>query len=358
MKILTYYLPQFHEIPENSKKWGEGFTEWDNVKNGKKLFINHYQPRIPLNKNYYNLLDGTTMEEQCRLAKEYGIYGFCFYHYWFGDKKLLEQPMERYLSNANCDLPFCISWANESWTNIWKADSEPEVFIEQKYFGRKEWRQHFEYLLQFFNDDRYIKEGNKPIVVIYRPYLFDGMRELMEYWNQLAIEEGFQGIYFISQRFERQFQQHASYKMFEGHIQYYPYRFFHDYNKKSARLIERIIRCFIRYFRGGLMVYSYDEVWRYILQDELNEKDIPGAFVDWDNSARTGKKGTVVYGATPKKFKKYLLQQICRALNKKKDYLFMFAWNEWGEGGYLEPDERYQYQYLQMLRDSIEICEK
>ena len=165
MKIIAFYLPQFHEIPENNKWWGKGFTEWVNVKKARPLFENHNQPRVPLNKNYYNLLDEKTQKEQVKLANDYGLYGFCFYHYWFDGKLLLEKPVEKFLENKSLDTHFCICWANEHWTNAW-ANKEAKVLIEQKYGNKKEWKEHFDYLLNFFKDDRYIKENNKPLLVI------------------------------------------------------------------------------------------------------------------------------------------------------------------------------------------------
>ena len=198
MKIIAFYLPQFHEIPENNKWWGKGFTEWVNVKKARPLFENHNQPRVPLNKNYYNLLDEKTQKEQVKLANDYGLYGFCFYHYWFDGKLLLEKPVEKFLKNKSLDTHFCICWANEHWTNAW-ANKEAKVLIEQKYGNKKEWKDHFDYLLNFFKDDRYIKENNKPLLVIYRPELIDCLKEMLEFWDEEAKKHGFAGLDFAYQ---------------------------------------------------------------------------------------------------------------------------------------------------------------
>ena len=157
MKIIAVYLPQFHEIPENNEWWGKGFTEWTTMKKAKPLYEGHYQPRIPLNENYYNLLDPQVMEWQCKIAKEHGIYGFCFYHYWFDGHLLLEKPVEKYLQDEKCDLPFCICWANEHWTKAWEGKHN-QVLIPRRYGGEKEWKEHFEYLLPFLKDPRYIRK--------------------------------------------------------------------------------------------------------------------------------------------------------------------------------------------------------
>ena len=153
MKIIAFYLPQFHNIPENDEWWGDGFTEWVNVKAAKPLFEGHQQPKVPLNDNYYNLLDDNVKIWQAKIAKEHGVYGFCYYHYWFSGKMLLEKPMEQMLKNKAVDIPFCISWANETWTKAWVND-EKKVLILQKYGEKDEWKQHFDYLLPFFKDDR------------------------------------------------------------------------------------------------------------------------------------------------------------------------------------------------------------
>ena len=160
MKIISFYLPQFHSIPENDKWWGKGFTEWVNVKKAKPLFNGHNQPHIPLNYNYYNLLDKKTLEWQVNLANKYGVYGFCFYHYWFNGKKLLEKPVEDFLNRKELNIHFCLCWANESWTNTW-ANGNSKIIMEQKYGTKKDWKMHYEYLSTFFKDKRYISNNNK-----------------------------------------------------------------------------------------------------------------------------------------------------------------------------------------------------
>jgi len=171
MKVVALYLPQFHTIPENDTWWGEGFTEWVNIKKAIPLFENHHQPRMPLQDNYYNLADPDVMRWQASIAKEHGVYGFCFYHYWFDGKLLLQKPIENFLENKDIDIHFCISWANEHWTDQWVSEKW-NVLIEQRYGERDEWKVHFDYLLPYFKDDRYIKVDEKPVFVIYCSLLF------------------------------------------------------------------------------------------------------------------------------------------------------------------------------------------
>ena len=189
-KIIALYLPQFHAIPENDKWWGKGFTEWTSVKKAIPLLKNHHQPREPLKGNYYNLLDPEVRQWQADLAQKYGIYGFCYYHYWFNGKKLLEKPAEEILRLGKPSLPFCFSWANESWSRTWYS-SKKEVLLKQEYGAEKEWESHFNYLLPFFKDERYIKVDNKPLFLIYKPSLILELDRMISFWEKLAIKEGF-----------------------------------------------------------------------------------------------------------------------------------------------------------------------
>ena len=168
MKIIAFYLPQFHCFPENDAWWGTGFTEWNNVRSAQPLFKNHNQPRVPLDNNYYDLTETENLRWQAHLAQKYGVYGFCYYHYWFNGKLLMEKPMEQMLSDKEIQLPFCICWANENWTKAWAKRSK-EVLIAQNYENKEDWKKHFEYLEKFFKDKRYIKCNGKPLLVICRP---------------------------------------------------------------------------------------------------------------------------------------------------------------------------------------------
>lgn len=366
MKIIVFYLPQFHAIPENDEWWGKGFTEWVNVKKAQPLFSGHNQPRIPLNKNYYNLMQKEVQEWQVQLAKEYGIYGFCFYHYWFDGHLLLQKPVEQYLTNTKCNLPFCICWANEHWTNAW-VSKENKVLIAQKYGGKKEWEEHFNYLLPFFEDERYIKNNGKPLFVIYRPEIIECLNNMLDYWQELAIKNGFKGIEFAYQQIGFDLIKKRDDSRFNYNIEYQPTYAVYQLSKDKYKLLknvkrfiglklERYLKVDIRNARiEKLIKFDYDLVWNEILKRKPeSNKCIPGAFVDWDNTPRRGEKGSVFIGASPEKFEKYLTIQIARTRDiYKKDMLFVFAWNEWAEGGYLEPDEKYGYAYLEAIKSAL-----
>lgn len=368
MKVIAFYLPQFHEIPENDEWWGKGFTEWVNVKKAKPLFKGHEQPRVPLNKNYYNLLSPETQVWQAKIAREYGVYGFCYYHYWFDGKLLLEKPMENMLHNPDVDIPFCICWANEPWTKAWVG--ETKVLIPQHYGEKKEWAEHFNYLLQFFKDSRYITEDGKPLVVIYRPEVIDCLNEMLDYWQDLAKENGFPGLTIAYQNIDFDLQTDKDDSRFDYDIEFQPLYAQHDLTKnthphlkamrrKLAGIVERrfgfdLMRYGAGFFNKGVQV-DYDEVWKKVLERKPEtEKNTPGAFVTWDNTPRKGEKGQAFVGDTPEKFKKYLSAQIKRAKDVyHKDFIFMYAWNEWAEGGYLEPDERFGYGNLEAIRRAL-----
>lgn len=366
-KVLAFYLPQFHEIPENNKWWGKGFTEWVNVKKAKPLFEGHMQPRVPLGRNYYDLSDVEVMRWQADIAKSAGIYGFCFYHYWFNEKPLLEKPLLNYLKTGDIDFPYCFCWANESWTNGW-AKAEASVILEQKYGDKEEWKKHFDFLLPFFKDHRYIKENNRPFLVIYRPYLCECIIEMLEYWNELAIENGFDGLRLASQRFEKAKELPEIYDYFDYHIEYQPSLARSQIgNKKSismqirGKIHDFILNVFnkdisFKQQKIGPSIVDYDTIWKQIIHtDPTSDKAIAGGFINWDNTPRHGRRGSVFSGVSPEKFGFYMDLQLKHIHEKyKNNYLFLFAWNEWGEGGYLEPDEWNGYEYLNALKAAIE----
>lgn len=375
MKIIAFYLPQFHNIPENDEWWGDGFTEWVNVKNAKPLYEGHQQPKQPYNANYYDLTNDDIKVWQAELAKKYGVYGFCYYHYWFNGKLLLEKPMEQMLANKEIDLPFCICWANEAWTKAWVGSSQ--TLIPQKYGTENEWKEHFNYLLQFFKDDRYIKVAGKPLFVIYKPELIECGNEMIECFNKWAIENGFPGICMAYQHGNMDFYtSNKDDSHYDFDIEFQPIYARHDYDEQrsSSGLKKKLKAVYNKLsiwcgkklgkefmFRGGTQTsegvrkYDYDAIWKCILNKKVeDEKRIPGAFAMWDNTPRHGMNGHVYTGSTPDKFQHYLKELIVKAKNEyHKDMIFIYAWNEWAEGGYLEPDMENGYGYLEAIHNAL-----
>ena len=375
MKIIAFYLPQFHNIPENDEWWGDGFTEWVNVKKAKPLFDGHVQPKVPLNENYYNLLDDNVKKWQANIAKKYGVYGFCYYHYWFNGKMLLEKPMEQMFNNKQIDMPFCISWANEPWTKAWV--NEKKVLIPQSYGGRKEWKEHFDYLLPFLKDERYIKINGKPLFVVYRAEVIDCLNDMLDYWKQLAIEAGLDGLTFAYQNLTFDLIPDKDDSRFDFNIEFEPSYTWYDLNSSTgikqtqfwkymrqvkawanskfenifgfdpARKLEK---------KDNLILTDYQSAWDKILsRTPSTEKNVPGAFVAWDNTPRKGTRGQVYTGGSPEIFEENLSKQIRRARDiYHKDMIFMYAWNEWAEGGYLEPDEENGYGYLEAIKNALD----
>ena len=369
MRIIAFYLPQFHCFPENDEWWGKGFTEWTNTRKAKPLFKGHYQPRTPFGENYYNLLEPETMQNQIKLAKENGVYGFCFYHYWFENgKKLMEKPIERYLQDSSLDQHFCLCWANEAWTRAWDG-GDKQVIMPQKYGNKKEWKEHFDYLLPYFKDERYIQQDGKPVFVIYRPEICPVINEMLDYWQEEAKKAGLEGICYMVQGTYFNTRKNPDDSRFDYRILYEPgYTDYQFAEKNPLAILKNTIKApkymFTQIKRRvfkkmktplKLQVYDYDEFWKNILKRKnINSKFIPGAFTDWDNSPRRGENGRIFKGSTPQKFEKYLTEQIRLAKEQySTDMLFITAWNEWAEGAYLEPDEKYGDRYLKAVKNAL-----
>lgn len=351
MRLITMYLPQFHRTKENDEWWGEGYTDWEAVKMARPLFEGHNQPRIPYKNNYYNLLDRNVMEWQVELMKRYSVYGQCFYHYWFEEgKRVLDRPAENLLQWKEIEMPFCFCWANEPWvrswsaivdSNVWAPKFEPHtgdrntngVLLEQGYGTEEEWKQHFFYLLDFFKDDRYIKIENKPVFMIFRPDHIPCLPEMVSYWRRLAVEHGFSGIYLIGANTGRKRNMDALYIHATGSM--FPSTFYKQIN--DVRTVE------------------YQQVWDYITDVAASEK--PGIYVggiaDFDTTARKGKSGVAVIHADASIYKKGLMKLLALNESHGVPYTFLNAWNEWGEGMYLEPDERNKYAFLAATKEAI-----
>ena len=364
-KIIAMYLPQFHQIPENDEFWGKGFTDWVTVKNAKPLFEGHQQPRVPLNDNYYDLSIKENVEWQCKLAKEYGVYGFGIYHYWFNnDKNLLTKPAEIMRDSKNINTKYFFVWDNclwkRSWSNISGNDWAPiedkkecvnkkqNVLIPYILGNEPDWRNHYEYLKQHFASNNYEKLGNKPVfsIIHYNKEIL----EMCDYWDQLAKADGYDGIYFIFKRDPLRLppRKYVTYN-YEPHNSGWDYSYIRIWNK--------ILRlCHIQK-RLKMTFYEYEKVWSKILQNaakNVNRNIIPGAFVNYDDSPRRGKfNSKIILGASPEKFKINFQKLLILAKSQGKDYVFLTAWNEWGEGAFLEPDQINKFEYLTAIKESF-----
>lgn len=338
MKLLTFYLPQFHEIPENNDAWGNGFTEWTNVKKAKKLFDGQRQPRVPLNDNYYNLLDVNVMRWQAELAAKAGIYGFCFYHYWFNGRMVLEKPVKNLLDDKSVDMRFCFSWANEPWTKTWHgAGGNKEILIAQTYGREEEWERHYKYFLPYFKDERYIREDGRPILIIYRLRNIPDFNSMIKYWNKRAAEDGFEGIYIISMNVSREHVYMS--KWVNASVDFEP-------NRTKYELLASGHNC-------DNKILNYDVLNEKMLETPHKKGQFRTLFVDYDDTPRRSQRGIYTVGSTPEKFAHYLERNIVMSEGEGNEYLFINAWNEWGEGNYLEPDTVWKSQYLDKICEVI-----
>lgn len=362
------YFPQLHAIPENDTWWGKGFTDWDSVKTAKPQFEGHYQPRIPLENNYYDQSKLETLRWQIYLAKAHGIYGFCHYHYWFDGKQLLETPTNLMMENKDIDFPFCLSWANETWSKRWDG-KDHHILIQQTHTPTKEsWKKHYDYLIKAWKDPRAIKVDGKPVFVIYRPQRIERINDMLAYWRELAIKDGLPGLYLI---FQKQYELpiKACLDSFDAAFQFQPFEALyspafdkssirHSFMFKFFRILPEYLQDIFRslrtsYFKN-LTFHNYDAVWKQIIEIRPDEKltTYPGAFVDWDNAARYKNRATIFKGASPQSFEKWFssLVDTMPQRNLPENFIFLNAWNEWSEGTYLEPDEKYGYQYIEAVK--------
>lgn len=343
MKVFAYYLPQFHRIPENDKWWGEGFTEWTNSKNAKPLFDGHNQPNEPLNDNYYNILDYETIRWQTDIAKKYGIDGFVYYHYYFKGKKLLEKPAENFLRWKDIEHNFYFCWANHTW---YKSHNGEKVVLQEQIYGdESDWREHFEYLLPFFRDERYVKIDNKPVFQLFLPR-FKEKRKMLKKFNEWSIEEGFAGIYIIESMLMMLPQKELCLSGQDKYILREPNhaKFIYDcfYRKKK----EYVSTCIGSGEELKIPVYDGNLFFDIMIKCyRKNKKVIHSMAFEWDNTPRHGNRGYIILPVCKNKVMEYL------ELVKNEDIFLVNAWNEWSEGMILEPTKRNKFKYLEWIKE-------
>ena len=355
MKVLAMYLPQYHSFKENDEWWGKGYTEWTAVRRGTPLYKGHVQPRVPLNGNYYDLdKDGAnTLRWQAETAKKYGIYGFSIYQYYFKGHKLMEKPMETLLANKDIDINYCICWANETWTRTWYG-LESEVLIAQEYGEEKDWKDHFNYCLRFFKDDRYIKVDNKPVLQIYKTFDIPCLKEMMECFNQWAKDAGFDGIYLISGKTAAGYEGRE--EIVDAYYYFEPgYTLKHDFSS-TARFkynIGVVIKSALnKVLKNKLLerIINAKDIIEPIINRDYKENEFPCLIPDWDNTPRRSYRGLVYKKTSPEYFEKALRILKGKKSGHKTDFVYINAWNEWGEGAFLEPDEYRKYSYLEAIK--------
>lgn len=352
MRVIAYYLPQFHAIPENDEWWGKDFTEWVSVRNGKPLFKGHQQPIEPGELGYYNLLDADIKERQAQLARETGIEGFCYWHYWFGGKQLLEKPLQQVMASGKPDFPFCLGWANESWkAKTWldQQTAPDRMLIEQTYSPEDD-KAHFEAILPMLRDKRYIQVDGKPLLMVYRPLQLPDGKAWTERWQRMAREAGLTGLYLLG---------HA---LYASEVDAVIDLGFDAVNlvpigdaKRDKKLAIRHFMTFLRYVCGKApLCYDYKAAIRVFDSCVMRREEVvPTILPNWDHSPRSKNRAFIMHDSTPEVFKEHVTA-IKRMVDQKQNQLVMLkSWNEWGEGNYIEPDKRWGRKYLEVLRDVL-----
>ncbi len=359
-RLIAFYLPQFHPIPENDRWWGKGFTEWTNVAKAKPLFPGHYQPHVPADLGFYDLRIPETRVAQAEMAREYGIEGFCYYHYWFAGKRLLDKPFNQVLQSGEPKFPFCLAWANQSWTGIWHGTPN-EVLIEQTYPGSEDYEAHFYAVLDAFMDDRYIKIDGKPVFIVYYPYGLPEPQRFTESWQELAVRSGLKGIYFVGIAGRSWGPQEHGFDaavLDTLWIVLTCLGFFSHNSTENVyeKLIERKLGPLYRRMLSRPTIYRYQRAMECIPVDvPLNPCQYPCVMPNWDNTPRSNTRGVVFHNSTPELFRLSLEKAIRQVSTREPDkrLVFIKSWNEWAEGNYLEPDQRFGKAYLDAIKSLV-----
>jgi hypothetical protein len=350
IRAIAFHLPQFHPTPENDAWWGKGFTEWTNTAKAQQLFPGHYQPHVPADLGFYDLRLPEARHAQAEMAKAYGIEGFCYYHYWFGGRRILERPVNEILLSSEPDFPFCLCWANHSWNTAW--DGTNKMLIEQVYPGWDDHAAHFDWLLRAFSDRRYIRIDQKPVFLVYKPDDIPDVRAVMAFWRERAAAAGLPGLYLVgvSHRDERWDPRPRG--LDASVMQSLP--------RRDGRIPRRYLSTKLKLALEGnnheLTIWDYEEILPILLrQNAVDWDDYPVALPGWDNTPRSGMRGLVFHDSTPELFRRHLREAITRVKGRppERRIVFLKAWNEWAEGNYLEPDQKWGTAYLEVIRQEL-----
>ncbi len=350
-RLIAYYLPQFHPIKENDEWWGKGFTEWTNTGKARPRFPGHYQPRVPADLGYYDLRVPETRQAQADMARGYGIEGFCYYHYWFGNgRRLIERPFQEVLASGKPDFPFCLCWANDSWTGIWHGTPN-RMLMRQEYPGPEDDEAHFATLLPAFRDRRYMCVDGKPILAIWRPFGFPNPAETVERWRSMALKAGLQGLHLVGV-YRPGGEQPEAYgfdaSIFNNNPPIRPWGSWRNPVKLAYYAVLRQL--------GVPTVIRYKDAISHFLPESMPATRYPSVIHGWDNSPRSGVNALVFHDATPELFRTALRRALDMTRTQPPEHrlVFLKSWNEWAEGNHLEPDLRDGHAYLQVVLDEYQ----
>jgi len=347
-RLIAFYLPQYHPIPENDQWWGKGFTEWTVVASAKPMFPGHAQPNIPADLGFYDLRLSDVRCQQAEMAKNHGIEGFCYWHYWLGNGRLLlERPFEEVLKSGQPDFPFCLAWANHSWKSVFFGAKE-RTLIKQEYPGDKDHTQHFYFLLKAFSDRRYITVDSKPLLFLFDPLDIPNTDRFIELWQNLAVKEGLKGIHFVGGNVPLEIAGQLGIDA----VSFYRHRIVEHYLPPGI-FLKKLYYLYRAAFRRPA-IFSYRKAMKYFLMpgpSPVNE--YPAIIPNWDSTPRLGYKGVVLHNSTPELFRKHVTETLNKVKTKPYDrrIVFLKSWNEWAEGNYIEPDLRFGKAYLEVIKD-------
>jgi lipopolysaccharide biosynthesis protein len=354
-RFIAFYLPQYHPIPENNAWWGPGFTEWHNVVRAKKIFRGHKQPHLPADLGFYDLRLEETRIAQAKLARDAGIEGFCYWHYWFGNgKRLLELPFNEVLISGKPDFPFCLAWANHSWERkLWNKEGNSEILIKQTYPGIDDYVDHFMTMLPAFRDKRYIKVNDKLLFVIFNSIENPvAIEEFIRTWRKLAKQYGLIDFFFVAKDSDTRNKENNIALGFDAIYDDNVFNIHHRLN-----IVKKVLLYIHREWLNHPTVFQYKDAIHYMLTEQSKENDvIPVIAPNWDHSPRSGDNAILLHNAHPKYFKQLVCKTLETIKNKPKEeqIIFIKSWNEWGEGNYMEPDCEYGTGNLQALKEGIE----
>jgi hypothetical protein len=352
-RLIAFYLPQYHPIPENDMWWGKGFTEWTNVGKAKPLFRGHYQPHLPADLGFYDLRVPEVREQQAELARNHGLEGFCYWHYWFHGKRLLDRPLNELLATGRPDFPFCIGWANESWTRRWTGE-ETEILLKQTYSPEDDLA-HARFLASVFADTRYIKVHDRPLLILYRPPALPDAQRTTDTFRSECVRLGIPEPYIVGRDTHnlgidmRQFGCDIT-ESSAPQLSLLPGAF-----NPVGRLADWRRNIRLGVWRGSLKIFDYQEACQLAEAARPAHPHIPGVFVDWDNTCRRGLQAIIIKGSTPELFGEALRNALASSLPKPPEerIITINAWNEWGEGMYLEPGQKWGLGYLAAIKREL-----
>ena len=346
VKVIAFYLPQFHPFQENDDWWGKGFTEWTNVTKAQPKYHGHYQPRLPTHLGFYDLRLPDVMEEQANLAKNYGVSGFNYYFYWFAGKTLMEKPLVNMLKNKAIDMPFCLTWANENWTRRWDG-ADQDVLISQSH-SKQDSLAFIRYVMKYLKDERYITIDGKPVLMVYRADIIPDIKETTDIWREESQRHGLPGIYLVA---IKSFGiKNVKQLGFDAAADFPPHT-------TGVGSLQKKLPGTDPHFKG--IMYDYEETVREAISKKTpDEKTFGALMLGWDNTARKGNNANLFNNFSLLHYKQWLSNQLHKSFHNNKNsadekIVLVNAWNEWAEGTYLEPDRKFGYGYLQSTYDVI-----